>query len=110
MTTDFDFFAIRLLDEAKRFLEKFADDKEEANLHAALVLGFSALESHMNGVADELAVRESASLLDKSLLLERGLKLDKGEWKLGGQQFFRLEDRLAFLFRRYGIATLSGFG
>lgn len=109
MSTDFDAFSIRLLDEAKRFVEKFTEDNENAFLHAALVLGFSSLESHMNGVADELSVRDDAGLLDRSLLSERAIKLDKGEWKLAGTQYFRLEDRLAFLFRRYGNETLSQY-
>lgn len=109
MSTDFDAFSISLLDEAKRFLEKFVEDNEVALLHASLVLGFSSLESHINGVAEELSIRHDASFLDKSLLLERAVKLDKGEWKLASTQYFRLEDRLTFLFRRYGGTTLGGF-
>lgn len=109
MSVDFDTFSITLLDESKRFLEKFEEDNEEAFLHAALVLGFSALESHVNGIADELSLRDNMSTLDKSLLLERSIKLEKGEWKLVGSQFSRLEDRLRFMFRRGNNTALGDY-
>lgn len=109
MTIDSDAFSIQLLDEAKGFLEK-ADqlDREgeeklrDAFLHASLVVGFSALESHINGVAAELSDRNGWSLLDRSLLLERSVRFTKGQWGLGDLQFFRTEDRLEFLFVSHG--------
>jgi hypothetical protein len=109
VSTDFDAFSISLLDEAKRFLEKFGEDDEEAFLHASLVLGFSSLESHINSVSDELSLRHEASILDKSILLERAVKLKKGEWQLADTQYVRLEERMAFLCRRYGGKTLGSF-
>ena len=53
MGMEADSFSIRLLEEAKRFLEKAGDasgDERAAYLHAALMVGFSALESHLNGL------------------------------------------------------------
>jgi hypothetical protein len=103
VAVEFDTFSIQLLDEAKRFLEK-ADDAERPDpfLHAALVLAFSSLESHLNGVAEELRLRQDTSLLDNAILSERGLRLKDGEWQLTPDlKFYRLEDRIVFLFRRY---------
>lgn len=101
MSIDADAFSIRLLDEAKRFLEKgeeSAGAEQDAYLHAALIVGFSALESHVNGIADELATRPQVDLLTKSILTEKPVKLSKGKWTLGTKdQYFRLEDRISFL-------------
>lgn len=101
MGMDADAFSVRLLDEAKRFLEKGADAtdaEQDAYLHAALIVGFSALESHINGIADELSSRPQTDLLTKSVLEEKPVKLSKGEWALGkGDQFFRLDERISFL-------------
>jgi hypothetical protein len=109
MTVESDEFSIQLLDEAKAFLEKAIEldhdgdiVRRSAFLHACLVMAFSALESHLNGVASELADRDGWELPDKSLLLEKSIKLDKGVWVLGDSQYFRLEDRLEFLFVSHG--------
>lgn len=108
MSGEFDAFSVRLLDEAKRFLEKATlPDNDPAFLHAALVLAFSAFESHINGVADELQLRSGNSILDKSMLTERELKFEKGGWELGKARFYRLEDRVLFIFRRYGDQDAS---
>jgi hypothetical protein len=101
MSVDVDAFSVRLLDEAKRFLEKAAegaDAEQDAYLHAALIVGFSALESHVNGIADELSERPQTDLLTKSILKEKQVQLTKGEWALGSKdQYFRLEERISFL-------------
>ena len=56
---DIDEFAQMVFEEAKRFLEKAAMEganaAQSAYLHAALLLGFSALEAHVNAVCEELA-------------------------------------------------------
>lgn len=109
MPDDADAFSIRLLDEAKRFLEK-AEESEDPDpfLHATLVLTFSALESHLNGLADELLLRQDVSVLDRAVLEERGLVLKAGDWELAPDtRFYRLEDRMAFIFRRYASAAVS---
>lgn len=105
MTIDADAFSIRLLEEAKRFLEKASlaeGDERDAYLHGALMVGFSALESHINGIADELSARPQMDLLNRSLLLEKSVKLVKGQWQLGAtSQYFSLEDRISFLLHTY---------
>lgn len=101
MSIDADAFSVRLLEEAKRFLEKSTDaagNERAAYLHAALMVGFSALESHVNGIADELSARPQTDLLAKSILLEKSVRLNKGQWELGTRdQYFRLEERISYL-------------
>ena len=71
---DVDAFASQLLEEAKRFLEKAVIDGdaegESGYLHAALNLAFSALEAHVNSIADDFLVRSDLSLLDRSILTQ----------------------------------------
>jgi hypothetical protein len=101
MGIEADAFSVLLLDEAKRFLEKGVEgtgSEQDAYLHAALIVGFSALESHVNGIADELSARPHTDLLTKSILKEKPVQLTKGEWTLGTKdQYFRLEERISFL-------------
>ncbi len=51
-----DAFATELFEEAKRFLEKAkeADNEEgkKAFLHAALLVGMSSLEAHINAICE----------------------------------------------------------
>ena len=109
MTSEFDKFSVELLEEAKRFLEKAsAGIAQPAFLHASLVLAFSSLESHINGIAEELMLRNDNTVLEQSLLSEREVKFDKGEWALGKARYFRMEDRMAFLIRKYSSTDVSG--
>ena len=52
-----DQFAQSLLEESKRFPEKAKDGSNRegtnAHLHAALMLVFSSLETHVNSIADD---------------------------------------------------------
>ncbi len=67
--SDFDSFAIELLEEAKRFLERAVAESGEAAerpfLHAALLMSFSALESHVNALAQELELWPASGLPKK---------------------------------------------
>lgn len=99
---DFDFFADQLWEEAKRFLEKASEssDKaaEAANLHAALMLCFCALEARINSISDEASLRTDLSEHEKGLVLERDVRLENGKFKLQiGLKIIRLEDRIEFL-------------
>lgn len=104
---EFDEFSLQLLEEAKRFLEKAMseDDKEGqvAYLHASLVMGFSALEAFVNGIADELLIGSKINILEQSVLSERYVRLSDGKFQLQANQvkYFRLEDRIQFLYRRH---------
>ena len=101
---EIDGFATQLLDEARRFLEKAGENAgqaREAYLHAAICIGFSAFEAHINSIAEETAEWSDVSLLDKSVLLEQELRLRDGEYSLGGLKMFRLHERVEFVLRRF---------
>ena len=53
--SEIDAFATELFEEAKRFLEKAKEavnaESERAFLHAALLLGISSLEAHINAIS-----------------------------------------------------------
>lgn len=109
--TAIDEFAATLLEEAKRFLEKANETSDAiataAHLHASLMLGFCALEAHINSVADELAQRSEFNIHERGLLLEKEVRLENGEFKLGGLKMARLEDRILFLHHRLAGAHLD---
>jgi len=77
-----------------------------------LLLGFSALEAHVSGVADELRMRNGLNIMDHSILSERDVVLENGEFQLTDKlKMYRLEDRLSYLFAKFGNATsLAKFG
>lgn len=103
-----DDFAQLLFNEAKTFLEKGKDaptlEAQTAFFHAALLLGFSSLEAHLNAIADEfLLTRPELSLLDQSILSEKAVQLEEGEYRLtNGLKMFRLEERIEYLSRKFG--------
>lgn len=107
-----DTFASLLLEEAKRFLELANEASEDegmnANLHASMVLAFCALEAHVNAVSDEMALQKGLTVHEKSILLEREVRLDNGQYKLKNDlKMHRLEDRMLFLFARFTKSTLD---
>lgn len=108
---DLDTFAASLLEEAKRFLEIAVDAgdviRRDTHLHAALMLGFSALEAHVNALCEEFSTRPELSIHEKAHILERDVKLEKGEFKLSGFKMNKLEDRMTFLHKRFSGNTLD---
>lgn len=107
-----DTFASLLLEEAKRFLELAGEASEDegvnAHLHASVVLAFCALEAHVNAVSDEMALQKGLTAHEKSILLEREVRLENGQYKLKSDlKMHRLEDRILFLFARFTKSTLD---
>jgi hypothetical protein len=101
-----DDFAAQLLEEAKRFREKAAEETDpsgrDAYLHAALLTGFCALEALVNAVADDFLVAGELAVLERGLLAEREVELRNGRYVLSAKlKMSRLEDRLEFLVRKY---------
>lgn len=110
MTAERDAFSGLLLEEAKRFLELASrEEGRQAFLHAALLLGFSALEAHVNGIADEVSTWAGTDIHERGVLTERAVNLSSGSWKLGPSQYYRLEDRLAYLLNKHGGTQLNGY-
>jgi len=109
---DFDTFASHLLEEAKRFLEKAMECEDKvskgAHLHAALMLAFCALEAHVNSMGEEFATGKDLCAHEKGLLLERPVRLEKGEFRLQtGLKISRLEDRIEFLHAKFSGEPLD---
>lgn len=103
---EFDLFANQLLEEAKRFLEKAKESSDvptqEANLHAALLVSFCALEAHVNSIAEEFSIAAGLSAHEKGLLLEQDIRLQDGEFRLQpGLRMSKLEDRIEFLHAKF---------
>ncbi len=107
-----DEFATLLFEEAKAFLEKYRSHREEdaavAYLHATLLLGYCALEAHINNVAADFADRPEFSVLERGLLQERDIVLKNGQFDLtNALKMFRLKDRFEFLYRRFRNRPLN---
>ena len=106
---EIDQLSTQLFEEAKRFLEKASAESEgsvarDAYAHAALLLGFSSLEAHVNAIADELTLRSNLDVLDKSILTEREVVLQDGRFELTNKlKIYRFEDRVAHI-----LANFSG--
>ncbi|HKQ34789.1 MAG TPA: hypothetical protein VJT11_05735 [Nitrospiraceae bacterium] len=107
-----DDFATLLFEEAKAFLETFQSHKEKdtavAYLHAALLLGYCALEAQINNISAEFADRHEFNLQEKSIIREREIALKNGQFELTKTlKIFRLEDRFEFLYRRFKKQPLN---
>lgn len=105
---DIDVFASELFEEAKRFLEKAKEAENEegknAFLHAALLLGMSSLEAHINAISEEMSERKGLNLLDLSVLSEKDFNFDKGEYKLTKKlKIYNLTDRILFISKRFAM-------
>jgi hypothetical protein len=72
-----------------------------------LLLGFSALEAHVNAMCSEFAISKHLSLHERALLLEQDVRLDDGEFKSFGLKMYRLEDRIGFLHKRFSGKPLN---
>jgi hypothetical protein len=107
-----DDFATLLFEEAKAFLGRYRSHKDEdavvAYLHAALLLGYCALEAHINNVAADFADRTEFNLLERSILQERDVTLKNGQFEITQTlKMFRLEERFEFLYRRFKTQPLN---
>jgi hypothetical protein len=109
---DIDAFAALLIEESKRFFEKYEssddEDAKRAFLHASLLLVFCGLEAHINSVAEEFESGADITIHDKSVILEREVKLELGEFKLlNGLKMYPIDERLLFLYRRFSGKNLD---
>lgn len=105
-----DEFSVSLFEEAKRFLEKAREasgDGRTAFLHAAILLGFSSLEAHINAIAEEQLLHDGLELYDKSILMEKEVRYKNGGFELGDLKIYRLQDRIEYLFQRFGKGELD---
>jgi hypothetical protein len=109
---NFDNFCVTLLEEAKHFYEKYQSETSEegknAYCHSSLLLTICSLEAFVNSISEELALTNKINILDKSLLSEKEVKLEGGQFILTNQlKMFRLTDRIEYLYRRYKRKELT---
>ncbi|MFH1931888.1 MAG: hypothetical protein ABIN18_09905 [Pseudomonadota bacterium] len=110
---EMDLFASSLFEEAKCFLEKAKHETDEkgkmAYLHAALLIGFSSLEAHINAIAEEkITVHEELSVLEESILLEKEFYLKNGSFTLTDTlKMYRLTERIEFLYSKFSKIPLD---
>lgn len=110
--SDIDSFASSLWEQSKRFLEKAgacaSQSAEVAFLNSAIMLGFAALEAHINAVAEELSNSANVSVHDRGILREREVRIENGIFRLASaSKFYRVEDRLLFLHAKFGDGPLD---
>lgn len=110
---EIDLFASSLFEEAKCFLGKAQDETDEkgkmAYLHAALLIGFSSLEAHMNAIAEEqITVHKDLNILEESILLEKKFYLKNGSFTLTDTlKMYRLTERIEFLYSKFSKSPLD---
>jgi hypothetical protein len=103
---NFDDFCIILLEESKRFFEKYKEEQSKegkrAYSHASLLLSICALEAFVNSISEGLALASRLNIIEKSLLTEKEVKLENGQFGLTKQlKMYRLTDRIEFLYRKF---------
>lgn len=98
---DRDTFALSLLEESKRFLEKAKDSSDagkEAFLHAAVLLAFCSLEAHINSMAFDFAEHMELTPHELGLLREKRVRLENGRFEVTESlEMVRLEDKIRFV-------------
>lgn len=110
--TKFDEFCSSLIEEAKRFFEKAIESSDveakAAYYHSAILLGISSLEAYVNGISDEICIRDDIPILEKSLLLEKEIKLENGVFSLTNKlKIYRLTERIEYLFKKFSSKELK---
>lgn len=109
----FDDFSGLLLEEAKRFLEKIKETKDEdaktAYIHSAVLIGISALEAYINGISQELVNFHATPIHERAILGEKEVELKNGEFVLTERlKIQRLTDRIQYLYFKYSKTYLTG--
>lgn len=109
---EFDNFCGSLLEESKRFLEKAKEEKsaegKEAYQHACLLLAMCSLEAYINGIVEEMCLSPKMPIHIKAILLEKEMKLEKGEFNLTNSlKMSKLTDRIEILYKRYNKVELN---
>lgn len=113
--TDFDSFAIQLLEESKALLEKAKTAEhftQNAYLHSSLLLAMSALEAYINSISEEILVepyKNGYTVYEQALLMEKEVRFDHGEYVLSnGLKISRITDRIEFLYYKFTRKKLNG--
>lgn len=110
--SEFDDFCSDLLEQAKRYLEKAKADSDVSHQYAyknaCLLLTICALEAYINGISDEVTLGPNFPLHLKAILLEKEIRLTKGEFKLSDSlKMSRLSEKIEVLYRRYNRKVIN---
>jgi hypothetical protein len=65
------------------------------------------LEAHVNSVAEEFISRPEVSLYERSILLEKEIRLETGEFKLGGLKIYPITERFLFIYQKFSGEKLD---
>lgn len=111
----FESYSNELLTTSKQFLEdakaSAQDIEKQRMLRAALTHNFFFLEAQLNYLASHFADSPEFSIVERSLLTERDIAIEKGVFVLTDKpRFFRLEERIEFLLARFSsnLTTAKG--
>lgn len=105
--SDFENYSKQLLLSSKKFLE---DAKAHSNnepdfqrfLRASLTHAFFFLEAQLNYLAHHFSNSKDFDLIERALLSEMEVRLDKGQFRITDKpKFYSMEDRIEFLLRRF---------
>jgi hypothetical protein len=104
---EIDKFASLLFEESKRFYElallQKTEEGKNAFLHTALLLAISSMEAHVNAIADELLLRKDLAINERSILTEKEISIEHGEFVLSNVlKIYRTLDRVEFIHNRFG--------
>lgn len=97
-----DVFSSLLREEAKRFLELGSGCADVAGqsayFHAAVILGFNALECHLAAITDDIESTATLSAHERALLTQRDVRLADGEFVVTDSlKMVPLEDRIQLM-------------
>lgn len=105
--SEFEKYSEDLLRSSKYFLElgkqyPINSDDGQRNLRASITHAFFFLEAQLNYIADHFSQSKNFDILERSLLSEKEISLEKGKFILSGKpKFYRIEDRIDFLLSRF---------
>lgn len=105
--SNFEAYSDELLLSSKQFLVdakslKSKSQQQQRALRASLTHAFFFLEAQLNYLAAHFSNSPEFNVLERSLLSEKDVSLEKGQFVLKERsKYFRLEDRIEFLLARF---------
>lgn len=104
--SEFEAYSNELLASAKKFLDEEKENgtktEKQRRLRSALTHTFFFLEAQINYLASHFVNSQDFSIIEKSLLSDLDVALEKRQFKLTDKpKFYRLEDRIEFLLARF---------
>lgn len=100
---------------SKKFLEEansnISTSEKQRLLRSALTHAFFFLEAQLNYLAARFSNSPDFSVLERALLTERDIALDKGRFVVSDKiKFYRLEDRVEFLLAQFSADLAKSKG